>query len=397
MNAQEACEALAINRATLYAYVSRGLIRSEPGASTSRERRYHADDVNALLKRKQHRRSPERTAQDALHWGIPVLESALTLIEDGRLSYRGHDMRELADSHPFEDVALLLWQGSFADDHGAFIRPLVVPPLAADAALDPIQRIQVLLTHAAATDYTAFDLTPPQTIYTGGRILRLATAALVRMRDEATIAGRLAGAWSADDPHIAGLINQALIAVADHELNASSFTARVIASADATLYAVVVGGLSALQGKKHGGSTEQAAALLRSIEQPGDARTALTERLKRGERIPGFGHALYSADDPRAALLFDGMRRAYSDSLEIARADAIIDAADELIQRRPNIDFALATLERAAHLPRRSGLALFALGRTAGLIAHAIEQYTSGTLIRPRAKYTGAIPLSDSD
>jgi citrate synthase len=171
----------------------------------------------------------------------------------------------------------------------------------------------------------------------------------------------------------------------------SSFTARCVASAGADPYAVVIAGLSALAGPKHGGSGARVEAMLRSMRGERDMRTAVAARLRRGERLDGFGHPLYAAGDPRAAMLMEMLRERYAASSELRRILKVEVAAATLIREKPNVDFALAAVARVLGLPAGSPLMLFAIGRTIGWIGHAIEQYATDHLIRPRARYVGVL------
>jgi citrate synthase len=175
-------------------------------------------------------------------------------------------------------------------------------------------------------------------------------------------------------------------------LNASSFAARVAASVDATPYQVVIAGLATLQGAKHGGYTEQVTALFREVNEPKYARSVMGERLRRGENIPGFGHRLYPNGDPRAQTLLMLLERDFANSPALSLAEAVSFEGQALTGSPPTIDLALAAMEMTLNLPRGAALAIFALGRTAGWIGHAIEQYTSRTMIRPRARYVGKLP-----
>jgi hypothetical protein len=194
------------------------------------------------------------------------------------------------------------------------------------------------------------------------------------------------------NPAAASLLRAALVLCADHELNVSAFTARCVASANATPYAVVIAGLAALQGAKHGGYTDQVEAFLSEVATPERASTVITHRLKRGERVPGFGHPLYPDGDPRAKALFTLTMKACPKDTAIALGKAVATQVQRTIGQQPTIDFALAILASALHLPPGSALALFALGRTIGWIGHAIEQYQLDQLIRPRARYVGPAP-----
>jgi citrate synthase len=132
--------------------------------------------------------------------------------------------------------------------------------------------------------------------------------------------------------------------------------------------------------------------MLRSVRHERDLRAALAARLRRGERLDGFGHPLYTAGDPRAAMLMDMLRERYAASAELRFIVTFEAAAAALIREKPNIDFALAALARVLRLPAGSPLVVFAIGRTIGWIGHAIEQYATDHLIRPRAKYIGVPP-----
>jgi citrate synthase len=204
------------------------------------------------------------------------------------------------------------------------------------------------------------------------------------MPDAAPIHRHVARAWRKDD-RAAQLIRAALILCADHELNASAFAVRVVASTGASLAACVSAGLSALSGPQHGGTTSLVEILFDEVERLGNATRVVQERLRRGDRLPGFGHPLYRDGDPRALALLPLLPPDPS-------REALRDAMDSIGGKLPNIDFALVALRRALGLAPGSALALFAIGRTAGWIAHALEQQADGKLIRPRARYVGAAP-----
>jgi citrate synthase len=396
LTAREAAAELGITPATLYSYVSRGLIRSEVGSEDPRSRRYAAEDVRQLKARKESRRSPERVAESALNLGAPVLESAITLIENGRLYYRGHDAIGLVEKHSFEEVAALIWTGDL--NQSLLAETVELPSRCQEVrphlnGLSTFEQFQVLLPLAAADDPAAYDLRPAAVVQTGARILRLMAATAAGENSLNTgIAAALHHAWMPNAPEGARLINAALVLCADHELNVSAFTARCVASANSTPYAAVIAGLAALQGTRHGGHTERVEALLREAGAPENVYETMAGRLRRGESIPGFGHPLYPEGDPRGAALMRLVAEAYPDSPALALAEAATEAAQRLIGEQPTIDMALVTLCRALTLPAGSPLAVFALGRTVGWIGHAIEQYPLDRLIRPRARYIGERP-----
>ncbi|MBX2999375.1 MAG: citrate synthase family protein [Caldilineaceae bacterium] len=395
-SAQEAAAALGISLSTLYAYVSRGVIRSEEGSADSRVRRYSVEDVERLLARKAQRQDPALAAEQALYWGAPILESGLTLIADGNLYYRGHEVTALARSCTIAEVAALLWTDDLSADlfgEAFTVSERLRGVLARVADLRVVERMQGMLIVATGEDDGAFDLRPQAVLRTGTRILRLmACGATGHALGSDAIAHSLQQIWTPDQPEAQPLFNAAMVLCADHELNVSAFTARCAASAGSNPYATVIAALSALQGARHGGHTERVEALLREVDQPERSHQVLADRLRRGEMIPGFGHRLYPEGDPRARLLLAMLKRARPQHKEVILAAAVVEAAAALVDDHPTIDFGLATLARAFTLPDGAALALFALGRAVGWIGHALEQYAASQMIRPRARYTGRPP-----
>jgi citrate synthase len=384
IDAREATRLLGVSRATLYAYVSRGFVRSEPVPGKTRERRYAREDVERLRSRAEERRNPEKAAEHALRWGVPVLESSITLVADGKLYYRGHDVVELAHTRSLEEVAALVWTGSF--DADIFDTPLHVVGGGSAHDLPFVSRAQSILPLVAARDPLSFDLRPKAVAQSGWRIINLLTSVAAESQDlEPTIEETLARTWAPKQKRAAELIRAALIVCADHELNVSAFTARCVASAGSNPYSVVVAGLAALEGTKHGGATARVEALFDELRRARDLRRALAERLRRGEPIEGFGHPLYPDGDPRARLLLEMLPK----SKELTFARSLHTAAAAVLGEEPTVDFALVAFARALGLPRGAAITLFAIGRTIGWIAHAIEQYEQNVMIRPRARYVG--------
>lgn len=390
LSAAEAARALGVTRATLYAYVSRGLIRSEPGPGHARARRYPREDVERLRLRAEERRDPDKVAAHALQWGVPVLESSITLITGNAVYYRGRNVVALAREASVEDVASLIWTGRLdgarppstarspslggRGSHGAFVR-----------------RAQAALALASSTDAHAFDLRPEAVVRTAWRVLDLLVGVAAHRAHGDRIDAALARGWRVR----AGsqdVIRAALILMADHELNVSAFTARCIASAGSQPYAVVGGGLAAIEGVKHGGSTARTESLLAALRRTRSLRTALADRLRQGLRIEGFGHPLYPNGDPRAAALLALVGERFHRSPELRFVREFARAGSALSGDAPNADFALAAASRIIGLPPGSGLTLFAIGRTIGWLGHAIEQYALGQIIRPRARYVGVAP-----
>ena len=411
MTAAEAAQRLGVKQTTLYAYVSRGVLFRRKAAD-GRGSLFDAGEVEQLARRGR----PRRQAGSA----DIVIESAITEIAGSQFRYRGADVTDLAVRRSFEDVAGWLWAGRFPAGSPQPWRAraeAVAAGQAAQAALPPgalpLERLQVIVPAMAATDPLRLQLDPPavmaagQNMITGmaeclpgpaGRPGEVAAGTGAGPAHGGAIAGRL---WShltgrRATPALLAALSAALVLVADHELAASTLAARVAASVRADPYAVVATGLGAVSGALHGGASLGAETLLSAAAVPADVPPVIRDLLRRGERVPGFGHFVYRAGDPRAALLLDLVRAAAPRDGRLAVAEVVLAEVAARGLPGPNIDFALAVLTRVAGMPDGAGEAIFAVGRTAGWIAHAIEEYARATPLRPRAVYTGPGPAQGS-
>jgi citrate synthase len=400
LSAERAAQQLGVSMATLYAYVSRGWVRSEPVSLNRRARRYSAEDIEQLKARKLARRDPAQVATQSLHWGAPILDSAIALISEGRMYYRGHDAVELALTRQVEEVASLIWLGEFEPRGPAlFGRHAVTLPAGYLArvkgrSFGVQQRFQIALTLAEAEDEAAYNHSLPAVAYTGARILNLMTAVATGLTNSSgSLARSLQQAWAPGSPAAAGLFNAILIMNANHELSVSTFTARCVASAGAPLYSATMAALCAAQGSKTGAQAERVRVLFDEVQEAGNARAAIAAHLRHGESIPGFGHRLYPSGDPRVNLLIDLMAKTFPRSPTIATMETIVREVRHLVgELHPNMYFARVALGRALQLPRYAVASLGALGNAIAWIGHAIEEYQSGRTIRPRARYTGPLP-----
>jgi citrate synthase len=393
LTALQAAEALGVRPATLYAYASRGQLHSEPVPGRPRECRYYREDIERLRERKETRRDPAKAAARALHWGSPLLASAITVIHGGRLYYRGQDALQLAEKASLEQVAELLWAAEAQDrlfTQSSALSPRQLANLRI-CAKDPLTLFQAALPIAGTVDLASYDLRPAAVRQTGARIVRLLTTILAGRHSPAPAHLALQAAWAPNKAPVGGLIRMALVVCADHELNVSTFAARCTASAGASPYDAVSAAMATLRGRRHGGATERVAALFAETEKPSRARAVMANRLRLGESLPGFGHPLYLAGDPRASLLLR-LAEASGNEPEWKLVRSLSRAGSELLHDLPNLDFGLVALARTYGLPEGAPLILFALGRIIGWIAHAIEQYATGELLRPRARYTGLAP-----
>ncbi|MDG2521325.1 citrate synthase family protein [Caulobacter segnis] len=373
MSAAEAMAALGVRRQTLYAYVSRGRIAAETDAADPRRSRYSAADVKLMAERKRRGRKAADVAQSAIAWGEPVLESAITTVAHGRLFYRGQDAVALAATHDFEAVSRLLRGQTNADLFPAQLAP---SPKGKTARA----RLFTALATRAAIDLPLAGRSPNALFVEAASLLDQVVTAAAGQEGRGPAHERLAAAWGCDADG-ANLIRRALVLLADHELNASTFAARVAASTGASLAASALAGLAALSGPLHGGMASRVESFLAEVKR-GGAEAATAARLMRGEPPPGFGHPLYPEGDPRALALLGAFETP-------KRWAAAAKAAEEAGFGRPNIDFALTALAKHLALPQDAPFTLFATARCAGWIAHAVEQSGTGRLIRPRARYVG--------
>lgn len=380
IDADEATRRLRVSRATLYAYVSRGLIRSERQAGTGRTHLYALDDVERLIWRKTRARKPAAAAATALSWGLPVLATSLSRIERGALTYRGRAINELAESAMFEEVAVLLWnltenpfeEARFDTAQVAGWEQLA-GPLERDDAVDRAIALMALLRREPWTK--SCSALPGQS--EAKLVQALAHAATgLRLDTARPLHLALAEAWNAPDG--ADIIRRGLVCSADHELNTSAFAARVVASAHVDYGTALLAALAAFCSSEHIGVISRSRRLLAASRAGKSIPDLIAEMEADHEPFACFYHRLYPDGDPRAGLILDHCRA-------VPEAERIIDGVWRQKKLRPNIGFALIVAEVAHGFPTGSAEAIFMIGRAAGWIAHAAEQRASGIWIRPRA------------
>ncbi len=373
LSAEQALEKLGTKPQTLYANVSRGRIRAKPDAADPRRSLYQADDVARLAERHAGRRKTETVAAETIQWGDPVLPSAISTIVEGRLYYRGQDAQRWSDHATLEQTAALLWDtasvtlddGNEHEHQGGSSR---------------ISEVFIQLAARAAIDLPALGRSPSALHAEAGRVMSTVAAALAPGHyPDTPIHARLALGWN--KPEAADPIRRALVLAAEHELNVSAFAARVTASSGASLAAATLSGLSTLSGPRHGGAWQSAVRLAEQAKALG-AREAIRMTLATERMVRPFGHQLYPHGDMRA--------RAIMASFEVPPLYLELAATgEELLGESVNIDFALATMAAAFGMPAEAPLVIFALSRSTGWLAHAMEQVLTGRLIRPRARYIG--------
>jgi citrate synthase len=393
LSTAEVARRLGVKPQTVYAYVSRGLLRPD-GASSHRNSLFSREEVERLAARA---RRPRRSAALEV-----VIETELTSLDpDGGLHYRGRDAIELARFRSFEDVAGLLWDGdplvpwrlSAADREViAGLRALL------PRGIGPVELIPVAVSTLGATDPERSDRRPEAVRRAAGRMLA-GSLELVAGGEgggaDAPAAERLWSALRGDGrrprPVQVAALNAALVLLADHELAASTLAARVAASAWADPYRVVLAGLGPLGGSLHGGAALAVEALL--VEAgASDGAFAAVERRSVAGPVPGFGHRVYRGADPRAQHLLQRLRAVVDDERALAVVEATLDAAQSLDLPAPNVDFSLAALGQVMKLRAGSASTIFTLARIVGLVAHALEEYPHRLRFRPRASYVGPAP-----
>jgi citrate synthase len=409
ISAAEATRLLRIKPQTLYTYVSRGLIRSVAQLDDKR-RLYHREDIQNARTRGLARRGQVAAAEGAMRWGgAPVIDTAITEITPEGPRYRGRLALDLARAGTsFEAAAELLWTGVL--QHAPQRWQLGELPAGFGARLDAAARadppLPILHLFALAAGLLGAGATVRGEIGRGytlsaGRDLVLVLAGCFgylarrpgfRMPRGETGVAEFAARTLLARPSAQAIdaIDRALVLSADHELSSSTFAARVAASTGVELRACIQAALVTHSGSTLGGGCDIAEDLLQDARTRAEVRQRLAAAEKAGQRIPGFNLPLYPKGDPRARYLLELARSLDARSPRAETIYAFIEEAEERLELRPSIEVGLVALAAALGLPERSAGALWALGRSAGWIAHVIEQRFAGFVLRPRARYGGA-------
>jgi citrate synthase len=402
LSAEEACARLGVKRTSLYAYVSRGKIRAVPGVD-GRTRQYLASDVERVRAMSAARSGHAAVATGALRWGEPVLDSAITSVGEGGFAYRGQRVLGLvARGATLEEVAELLWAPTQELFWPVGVEAPVWPPRT-NSPEDPLWRMIRMMHEISREDPLRFGASPRAELERATRLLHVLAASLVPVKEAGRYPRALAAGRVADAACVAlGLepaehgrwMDQALVLAADHELNVSTFAARVAASAGADLYACLGAAMLTFTGGRHGGMCDRVEALVGEIGDASRVEEVVAGRLKRGELLPGFGHRLYPAGDPRTPPLLEAARAVAlrTDGRPLEVLLRLVEVMDELGQPAPTVDLGFVALALAWELEPGCATALFALGRVTGWIAHILEQRGSDALLRPRARYVGPRP-----
>ncbi|MFD5037201.1 citrate/2-methylcitrate synthase [Streptomyces sp. NPDC058377] len=405
LTTREAAERLGVKPETVYAYVSRGQLSSRrtPGGRGST---FDAAEVDALARRSG-RREPSSPGGDL------VFRTGITLIEPDRYFFRGVDATELARHHGYEEVAEWIWTGELrpgirftaADESLAAARRTAAAMPRHSSSTD---RLRAAAAAAASADPLRFDLSPEGVLASARNLIPTLVGALpmsgapedeagegAQGRAGASLAAQLWEKLTALPADAASLtvLDTALALLADHDLAASTLAARVAASTHAHPYAVVSAGLGVLEGPLHGAASGPAHRMLSEAVDRGGAAPVVADHLRAGRRVPGLGHRLYQGEDPRASVLFALLDAVPQAAPAMAAARDVVATTARHTPLHANVDLALAVLSVTYGMPAEAGETVFAVSRTAGWIAHAMEEYTERPLrMRPSGQYTGPRP-----
>lgn len=385
LSSAEAARRLGIKPATLYAYVSRGLLSRTRTASGSR---FDATEV-------------ERLAGGSRRAGVSPTSpfvTELSAVEAGAFSYRGLDAVELSRTRSFEEVATWLWEGQWPSEPSPWLAPAQALDVASracttlDPRCTPAERWAVALAAAAASDPLRYDRAPTSVMATARGILALLVETLPELGTPSESEGRgaplAARLWQrlsplpAAEPRLAAL-DAALVLLADHEMSAPTIAARMAAAGGADPYAVVLAGVAAASGPLHATSSLQVRPVLARAEAQGPA-VALGEVLGRDGVVHGFGHPLHPEGDPRAEEILGRLHHLPA-SLDVV--DAVLSLAATREMPAPNCDFALAALAQTSLMTPGASEAIFLLARAAGWVGHALEEYDQASLRPARSAY----------
>lgn len=409
VSSAQAMEILGVRKQTLYAYVSRGLIRSikQPGRQ---ERLYWRDDIERMEARSLARSGHGAVAASAMNWGEPIIPTSITEITPAGPRYRGRLAGDLARMLvPFEAVAELLWTGMWNDQATNWSLTALNPELkrltqslASPAAAEQLLEIFALVTlqlglsrgsvkervHGGQTLNSA-----RQIILTLVGCFGLATtkAAYVPMQDGQTIVQGLMRALSLDATEENYEAMQSMMTLfADNELSPGALAARVSASSGASLHACITSGICTSSGVQIGRLYNRVDDFLDGARTKAALIKKASELQKRGISVPGFVHPLYPHGDPRAKYLFEVAKRRASQSKELVAIYGFVEEMSARQEIHPRHELAILALTRAMGLPRQVPGALFVLARIAGWVAHVQEQRLTGSLLRPRGRFVGA-------
>ncbi|MGI9624039.1 MAG: citrate/2-methylcitrate synthase [Acidimicrobiales bacterium] len=388
LTAPEAAARLGIKRETLYAYVSRGLV-TRTVAADGRTSLFDPAEIEAL------RAGRQRTSEGMLE---TVVSTGLTKVADDALLIRGTRLvDEVAAGAGYADVVGLLWG---CDDLSWQVPVEVLEAVAQTQttlprSARPIDRLRVSVSVMSALDPLLFDLSPMSVQRSGATLISAMVQGLPLKTERGNGDDLASLLWPRlssrpSTPRRCRALDVAMALLVDHGLATSTFGARVAASVRADPYSLVTAALGVVGGALHGAASGAVQEMLESVANSRDIPAALGAVQRQSGTYPGFGHSVYRAVDPRFCGLMDVVRSGWPRDPRLEVVDAIADLVNMRTGLAPNVDLALGTLTWLGAMPRDAGEAIFAVSRTAGWLAHGIEEYTEPPLrFRPLARYVG--------
>jgi citrate synthase len=408
MRASEVMAYLRIRHQTLYAYVSRGWIRSEKQAG-KRFNLYFREDVERVKSRAAVRSGHGAIAATAMQFGEPIIPTSITEIAADGPRYRGHPAVALArQGVSFERVAELLWTGHLPDSEvfweSSPSRDVLrlCGPISQSATRNQFMEIFALiaLTAGIARGGVAQRRYNGNPLEAAREVLRLLVGCMGYLaserkfmalrRGDSVAQGVLRALGGAERPEDLQAVQAILVLLADHELAPGSFAARVAASSGASLHGCLVSALCTNAGLRAGRVYDLSEEFLSGARSRAGLMKQISHLQSLGRPVPGFTHRLYPKGDPRAVHLLELARARPHRSVRLREFLAFVESAQEELGLHPVIELVVVALCNEMALPRESGGAMFALARSAGWVAHIQEQRLSRVLLRPRAKFTAA-------
>jgi len=371
IDADTAVEILGISKNSLYSYVSRGLIRSVEKSRSERTKKYYYEDVEKLLNKKVLRSSPEKITTNSLRWGEPVIETRISLIDEKSIYVKGYDITELAEKYSFEEYVAFLW--GVDDSDLSFNKPVSVSDFT-----------QFLIS-SSDSDLSVKSYQKKTLINAGIAIINAMykTVSMEEMTSSISESLRIKLDLKSE---YRWLIDKILILVSESELNVSAFTARCAASSGADIYSCVMCALQVFKGRRHGGNIYRINSFFKDAGNIDNIEQKAKEYLYNGRKVPGFGHRIFNGKDPRAEMIFN----------ELVKLDESFNPFIDKINKMsvnvlgglfPTVDFALVSACKLLGLNEKFAFDIYLLGRLSGWIAHIMEQYEQGDVIRPRALF----------
>ena len=407
LSREEAVQLLGIKAGTLYTYVSRGWIRSTAGPD-KKLKLYSREDIEKLRTR-SHAKSGERfTANDGLRWGEPILNTSITQLTPAGPKYRNRLAVDLVRAHcSFEGVVELLWSGTWLDDPISwhFEPPLLNGNRLLSAlgdlkgAADIVQTFSLLTLAAGIAEHNRAEIKRGTTTLAARQLIASMVGCFGFISKHHSfsfpesangVAEGLARALAirVSEENVSAF-NAVLVLVADHEMAPPTFAARVAASSGADLYSCILTALCTHTGTRVRNACDKVEEMFADAPTDAQFRSRLKAPQKSGAKLPGFNHPLYPKGDPRARVLIELAKNIKDQTKHSERFYELIDFIADELHVQPSVEAGVVAICFALGLPKQSAVGLLTLGRTAGWVAHVLEQRLAGIMLRPTPRYVG--------